>query len=67
MSDGQALMPRRAGEISTTNGPLAEIRAGLGLDENKSGLNGYEVESVCLPCLAMLQGKSRQISVGKRG
>lgn len=35
---------------------MAEIRAGLGLDEKKSGVNGYEVESVCLYCLGMLQG-----------
>ena len=57
MSDGQALMPRRAGEMAQNTGPLAEIRAGLGLDERRSAMNGYEVESVCLPCLTMLQGK----------
>ena len=57
MSDGQALMPRRAGETSSSSGAIAEIRDALGLDEKKAGMNGYEVESVCLPCLAMLQGK----------
>ena len=54
-------MPRRAGFSSfsgTNNGPLAEIRAGLGLDDRKEAVpNGYEVESVCTPCLSMLQGE----------
>ena len=59
-------MPRRAGESSSpSTGPLAEIRAGLGLDEKKTGLNGYEVESVCLPCLSMLQGKLCRKERGK--
>ncbi len=56
-------MPRRADDTSTPSGPLAEFRAGLGLDEKKSGLNGYEVESVCLPCLAMLQGESGAVGM----
>lgn len=66
LSDGQALMPRRAGQGSLNKGPLAEIRQGLGLDSSSSGSgsgsgnngSGYEVESVCVPCLSMLQGGS---------
>ncbi|WVQ78076.1 hypothetical protein IAT38_000157 [Cryptococcus sp. DSM 104549] len=56
LSDGQALMPRRPGQKSTPSGPMAEIRAGLGLDDRReSSSSGYEVESVCLFCLGMLQ------------
>nr|XP_019013314.1 uncharacterized protein I206_01380 [Kwoniella pini CBS 10737]OCF52095.1 hypothetical protein I206_01380 [Kwoniella pini CBS 10737] len=70
ISDGQALMPRKAGQgssslssTSSNNGPgsifneiKAGLKEGLGLDEksNNAG-SGYEVESVCLPCLSMLQ------------
>lgn len=49
-------MPRKPGQASLNKGPLAEIRSGLGLDDRPSG-SGYEVESVCVPCLSMLQGK----------
>nr|XP_018264077.1 uncharacterized protein I303_03955 [Kwoniella dejecticola CBS 10117]OBR86235.1 hypothetical protein I303_03955 [Kwoniella dejecticola CBS 10117] len=69
LSDGQALMPRKAGQGSSSstnpssNGPgsiFSEIkeglREGLGLDEKSNNVgSGYEVESVCLPCLSMLQ------------
>ncbi|WWD01638.1 hypothetical protein V866_008583 [Kwoniella sp. B9012] len=73
ISDGQALMPRKAGQSSTSsssnsnsNGPsnffneIKEgLKEGLGLDEknsnNAASGSGYEVESVCLPCLSMLQ------------
>ena len=48
-------MPRRAGS-SSDKGPIAEFKSVLGLDEGPSVMNGYEVESVCLPCLSMLQG-----------
>ena len=56
-------MPRRAGASpfgagsSVTMAGLAEIRAGLGLEDKKEAPNGYEVESVCTPCLSMLQGE----------
>jgi hypothetical protein len=50
-------MPRRAGQDSLNKGPFAELKAGLGLDDRPSG-SGYEAESVCVPCLGMLQGMS---------
>lgn len=50
-------MPRRAGQGGLNKGPLAEIREGLGLDGSGSNGSGYEVESVCVPCLSMLQGE----------
>ncbi|ORY25739.1 hypothetical protein BCR39DRAFT_543166 [Naematelia encephala] len=53
LSDGQALMPRRPGQPTNTSA-LAEIRQGLGLEERRSE-SGYDVESVCLHCLGMLQ------------
>ncbi|WVW83364.1 hypothetical protein I302_105383 [Kwoniella bestiolae CBS 10118] len=69
ISDGQALMPRRAGQASSSssssnsNGPASifneikeGLKEGLGLDEKSNNVgSGYEVESVCLPCLGMLQ------------
>jgi len=49
-------MPRRPGQ-SRDKGAFAEIKAGLGLSEDRqSNGSGYEVESVCVPCLGMLQG-----------
>lgn len=60
ISDGQALMPRKPGQGSLNKGPLAEIRSGLGLDDRPAG-SGYEVESVCVPCLSMLQGGSAHL------
>jgi hypothetical protein len=49
-------MPRRPGQ-SRDKGPFAEIKAGLGLSEDRpSNGSGYEVEGVCVPCLGMLQG-----------
>lgn len=50
-------MPRRPGQEGMNRGPLAELKAGLGLDDRPSG-SGYEVESVCVACLGMLQGES---------
>lgn len=51
-------MPRRPGQ-SKDKGAFAEIKAGLGLSEDRqSNGSGYEVESVCVPCLGMLQGMS---------
>ncbi|WWD15740.1 hypothetical protein CI109_100162 [Kwoniella shandongensis] len=76
LSDGQALMPRRAGQGGSSTSSSggggtfaeigAEIRAGLGLDDKRDSNyarvpngggegSGYEVESVCLYCLGMLQ------------
>lgn len=56
-------MPRKQGQASLNKSPLDEIRQGLGLDESSSGSrgNGYEVESVCVPCLSMLQGMPCQL------
>ncbi|WVR05006.1 hypothetical protein IAU60_002018 [Kwoniella sp. DSM 27419] len=63
MSDGQALMPRKPGQPSSSlnreSGPaafFADLKEGLGIDDKvHTGGSGYEVESVCLYCLGMLQ------------
>jgi hypothetical protein len=58
-------MPRRPGQSGGLNkGPFAELKAGLGLDDraNSNG-SGYEAESVCVPCLGMLQGEYLDFSL----
>lgn len=55
LSDGQALMPRRAGQPPSA-GLLSDIKEELGIGGSGRSMNGYEVESVCTHCLAMLQG-----------
>jgi len=72
LSDGQALMPRRATQRTANSSELGElrsaassiagdIRAAVGIDETPiegaARGNGYDVEKVCLPCLGMLQGE----------
>ena len=51
-------MPRRSPTSAAPSGPLAELKEGLGLSEKKEVMGGYEVESVCLHCLTLLQGQS---------
>lgn len=59
-------MPRRPGQAALNPKPLSELKAGLGLDDGReSSGSGYEAESVCLPCLGMLQG-GWQASNGSR-
>ncbi|RSH91144.1 hypothetical protein EHS25_009443 [Saitozyma podzolica] len=51
-------MPRRnraSSSSSSSQGPLSEFKAAIGLDDRPTGMNGYEVESVCLHCLSLLQ------------
>lgn len=65
-------MPRKAGagtpSSSSSTGLFAELKGGIEDIRNELGLgnqvvhggtNGYEVETVCMPCLSMLQGESR--------
>lgn len=49
-------MPRRPGQASSSNGPLSALREEFGIGSLKAVGGGYEVESVCLHCLSMLQG-----------
>ncbi|GMK55450.1 hypothetical protein CspeluHIS016_0205060 [Cutaneotrichosporon spelunceum] len=51
LSDGQALMPRR--EAPRSSGPFAELREAFRGSEQST--SGYDPESVCVHCLAMLQ------------
>jgi hypothetical protein len=50
-------MPRRADQ-SAPSGPFSAIKEELGIGSSKNVGGGYEVESVCLHCLSMLQGWS---------
>jgi len=61
ISDGQALMPRRAGQTSVNAGALASLKEELGIGSSKAVGGGYEVEPVCLHCLSMLQGESSRV------
>jgi len=61
LSDGQALMPRRAGQTSVNAGALASLKEELGIGSSKAVGGGYEVEPVCLHCLSMLQGESPRV------
>lgn len=54
-------MPRRAGS-RPPDGPLSAIKEELGIGTSKNVGGGYEVESVCLHCLSMLQGMSGSMS-----
>ncbi|KIR53317.1 hypothetical protein I315_04355 [Cryptococcus gattii Ru294] len=64
LSDGQALMPRRPGQAALNPKPLSELKAGLGLDDGReSSGSGYEAESVCLPCLGMLQVTAAPVTI----
>ncbi|WVO16957.1 hypothetical protein L204_104643 [Cryptococcus depauperatus] len=64
LSDGQALMPRKAGQVPLNPTPLAEIKLGLGIeDDSESGGSGYDVESVCTHCLGMLQVTAAPLTV----
>ncbi|OWZ62769.1 hypothetical protein AYX15_05126 [Cryptococcus neoformans] len=64
LSDGQALMPRRPGQAALNPRPLSELKAGLGLDDKRgSSGSGYEAESVCLPCLSMLQVTAAPVTI----
>jgi hypothetical protein len=57
-------MPRKAGESSSSSsgvgGAFSAIKEELGIGQEKRVGSGYEVESVCLYCLSMLQGMSAE-------
>jgi hypothetical protein len=62
LSDGQALMPRRPSDPSSSSssgvgGAFSAIKEELGIGGERRTGSGYEVESVCLACLSMLQGR----------
>lgn len=57
-------MPRRPGQAALNPKPLSELKAGLGLDDGReSSGSGYEAESVCLPCLGMLQVTAAPVTI----
>ncbi|KAL1411181.1 hypothetical protein Q8F55_002132 [Vanrija albida] len=62
MSDGQALMPRRGNRPPP--GPLQELRdAFRGGPSQEPLTTGYDVESVCVPCLGMLQVTAAPVDI----
>ncbi|ORX39690.1 hypothetical protein BD324DRAFT_575430 [Kockovaella imperatae] len=63
LSDGQALMPRKPGASSTSTNPFTAIKEELGFSEKKSTMSGYDVESVCLNCLSMLQVTAAPLNI----